>query len=119
MSKLHTHRGYLHQRVQSNPLEAAFAQQWEDRNSDGSLIHAICGDVESFTRQECYIAASIVQWLGTNVGMGFVETALQRCGHTINWFRNGYENEKLLEAMRVAQASKDAEQFTFDLAEPS
>lgn len=113
------HRGYLHQRIQNNALEAAFAQMWEDSNENGDLLHMIVGDLEKFTRRECYIVASVVQWMGTNVGMGFFETALNQCGHTIHWFYGGYGNDTLLEAIRLADAAQDAAQMTFDLAEPS
>lgn len=93
-------RGYCYERTQHGPLEAAFAKLWEEENEErpginygngtlqdlfmdnsGSMMFARC--IHQVTDSERYVAATVVQWMGTNCGMSFLETALRHAGYTI------------------------------------
>jgi hypothetical protein len=77
---------------QGNPREVAFADEWIEQNR--SFTNAACetatlGVLLSSSRDgywtECserdeMVAATIIQWLGSNVGFSFMEQALGRCG---------------------------------------
>lgn len=40
-------------------------------------------------RRDCQVAATVVQWLGTNIGMCFLEEALQRAGFRLVQIQEG------------------------------
>lgn len=79
-----------------NPREVAFAQEWHCENSrerygigtsrstlgyllgDGTLHGAIHPSDRDST-----VSATVVQWLGSNVGMSFLRNALARFGMEI------------------------------------
>jgi hypothetical protein len=76
--------------------EKAFAEAWEkeqQRSYGMPLVQALMvvhrpGEVSGrvafwLTPRERVIVASIVQWLGTNVGFAFLREALRRCGYRI------------------------------------
>jgi hypothetical protein len=88
-------RGFFYDRVEFNDREKAFADQWEDENMvaggqmadtlrERSLIRLLLSNkkLEYFGRDE-QIVASIIQWLGSNVGWCFLNDALKRCGYKI------------------------------------
>lgn len=88
--------GYKHSRVKDNPREMAFYEQWMKENEPNSHINngqGILQDLfierEGFlglvrryeieiNNRDRYIAATIIQWLGSNVGMSFLHEALAR-----------------------------------------
>lgn len=89
-------KGYKHERVKDNPREMAFYEQWLKENEprryinngqgilqdlfierDGFMGHVRRYEVEINNRDR-YIVATIIQWLGSNVGMGFLHSALAR-----------------------------------------
>lgn len=88
---------------QNNPREVAFAKLWESENVDCRGINYGYGalqdlfikhDSKCFTRvnSDCvtritqrdrFIVATVIQWLGSNCGMGFLHKALDDCGYVI------------------------------------
>lgn len=68
-----------------NPREVAFAAQWQDeqrRTSRGrQLLDYLL--LDTTTDRDRIVAATIIQWLGSGVGFGFLEQALRRCGYKI------------------------------------
>ncbi len=95
-----------------NPREIAFAETWanENKNSRGSsrlqelMIEKRETPAEGFQKQfsilmssgaeyvkvhhrvtprDAEIVATVIQWLGSNVGMAFLHEALLKCGKTI------------------------------------
>ena len=84
-----------------NPREVAFANQWSYENDGGSggnilacLLVNDHGDLTSvlsdkierlapFDQQSASVAATVVQWLGSNVGWCFLQESLARCGYEI------------------------------------
>ena len=89
---------------QHNPREVAFAQEWDKENDSGwnsgtNHGHGIlqdlfvgCSPVFPFThkwyelkinRRERMIVATVIQWLGSNCGMSFLDCALKKAGYKI------------------------------------
>ncbi len=62
-----------------NPRERAFAAEWK-KQAPGTLGHLI-GD---HTQRDAEVAATIIQWLGSNVGMSFIVTALNQEGYVVH-----------------------------------
>ncbi|MDP2651955.1 MAG: hypothetical protein Q8O94_02375 [bacterium] len=62
---------------QDNPREVAFAAQWAEENEHPSpniLAHLIPG----YSDRDAQVAATMMQWLGSNVGMSFISEAMKR-----------------------------------------
>ncbi len=87
-------RSFVHQslctpnRRMSNKREKAFFEQWLHEQRDDGSTPMCRGLFESWgiqdeTPREVAIMASLIQWLGTNVGFCFLESALKRCGYRI------------------------------------
>ena len=115
------HQGILFQRLfegfhpQENTrrIELALAAEWAERNSEigGNLLvhllhpHAASGkepdpreaDTPQSKRELMVaqlVAATIVQWLGTSIGMGFLQTAFRNAGGKLSYElpdTSGYE----------------------------
>ena len=71
----------LHQnRFNKNPLEQLFAEEWEGanaaHNSGTSLLDYILAPDNNYPRESTgrarEIAATVIQWLGSDVGQGFL-----------------------------------------------
>jgi len=95
-----SNKGYRFERTETNERELAFYQQWLIENypqpglghGQGILqdlfIEREPGDfflpgnkwVEIINDRDRRIVATIIQWLGTNVGMSFLNEALERFG---------------------------------------
>lgn len=97
-----SNQGYLFERTAHNPREMAFYQQWKKENfpqagiSNGQGILQdlfIEGNINLFTRKwmleitprDRMIVATVIQWLGSNVGMAFLREALARFGAHISY----------------------------------
>jgi hypothetical protein len=97
-------KGLFHERINHNPREKAFAETWEHENErpDKFAVDHGYGTLQNLfttghkydimdplkwvleiTDHDKYIVATVVQWLGSNVGMSFLHTALKKCGYTI------------------------------------
>lgn len=90
------HIGFHHHRLKSdNPRELMFSLEWIKENEKRSWInrgHGILQDLfidddgvfhHTMTPSDKLIAATVVQWFGTNCGMAFLETVLKKCGYEI------------------------------------
>jgi hypothetical protein len=92
-----SHHGRSRHRLSSNPLEKAFADQWEVENEHSNdqectlawLLYSDGADRPNggLAQEDCTKAATIIQWLGSPVGRGFLEEALAREGLTISYAR--------------------------------
>lgn len=84
MSPLRRHDG-----SHSGDRERAFHDQWSKEQSagfgSGPLFRQMLSNLDllPMTQRDATIAATLVQWLGTNVGFCFLEQALRRCGYEI------------------------------------
>lgn len=93
---IHTHR--LDPRA-DNLREVAFATQWQREHEHSDLLQALfampcvyggkvkfpLGDMP--TERDRKVAATVVQWLGSNVGFSFLSEALKQCGYRIEQVR--------------------------------
>jgi len=90
------HVGYFERRTWSEHalLERAFAEQWRAENDQGyhehrprSLPDMLMKNMPGFelplTRRERRLVATMIQWLGSNVGFCFLQEALGRDGYRI------------------------------------
>ena len=93
---------------ENNPREVAFAGQWSDENDGHDLLwlllsrECLQGDggavrvwgsftgvpyrqfpVGDVTERDRIVVATMMQWLGSNVGFCFVEQSLRRCGYDV------------------------------------
>lgn len=88
-------KGYRFDRTAHNPREMAFYEVWLKWNEPRSgtnhgngilqdLLIETTGDfrsrktIEVINNRDRYIVATIIQWLGTNVGMSFLHEALRK-----------------------------------------
>lgn len=79
----------------TNPREQAFSKHWRKNNTNCSWINRGYGILQdlfigddgtwhhAMTPNDKLIASTIVQWLGSNCGMAFMEEALKDCGYKI------------------------------------
>lgn len=82
------HRGYAHARTKNregNPTqkrEAAFADSWQAANENGKhgLAPMLPLLVPNCTQEQASACATVIQWLGTDVGFGFLKQALYYAG---------------------------------------
>lgn len=81
---LHTNRLT---KAADNPREVAFAEEWEKENSlshhNRPTIEHLLGGPGCVGVRDSTVAATVVQWLGSNVGMSFLRNALGRVGMEI------------------------------------
>lgn len=125
----HPDRGHSYHRTQWNSLEKAFADAWEheNRTNGGNLLEALISRhrepdqlfAHQVTRPERYVAATAIQWLGSNIGFCFLLTCLAKCGYNIvggqpnrdhYWPR--FEDDEMLEAMAREQWYDHCDNFT-------
>lgn len=93
-----------------NPRESAFAAQWKQENEYCDILRSLMrvpcsGDdpkrmcvldgcptsryvkfpIGQPTQRDRIIAATVIQWLGSNVGMSFIIEAFRRCGYAVRY----------------------------------
>lgn len=79
-----------------NKLEKAFTEEWAKKcsGSEHGILDAILAPPEGrgrfwhkrgirLTTTDCVIVASVIQWLGTNIGFAFLQTVLAKDGWEI------------------------------------
>ena len=102
-------KGFKHERVKYNDREMAFYNVWKKDNEvspglnygNGTLQDLFMEPNRSPLRSaECkvyieprdrYIAATVIQWLGTNVGMGFLHEVFNSIGMLLITKRDGVQ----------------------------
>ena len=57
-----------------NDREVSFAEQWKDQNS--GMCHTLLYLIPDCTERDATVAATIIQWLGSNVGMAFLREVI-------------------------------------------
>ncbi len=96
MSK-HQNRGNCYDRTQWNSLEKSFADRWEEENQDtcgtAEILEAIMRPDRKNpellpnryppTPRDRFVAATVIQWLGTNIGFCFLNECLAERGYKI------------------------------------
>lgn len=96
-------RGWRYRRIEYNPREKAFADEWEKTNEPkhgidygyGTLQDlfftgtpfCVFGDRPRCTKvislRERMIVATVIQWLGSNIGWCWLTTTLRACGYRL------------------------------------
>lgn len=76
------HEGFYKDRLKKgrdNPREVAFADQWIYENQDGKRNIRLLGKlIPNVTQRDAEVVATIIQWLGSNVGMSFIFESMRR-----------------------------------------
>lgn len=79
-----THRGLFHNRtrLQHNQREALFARAWEQENAERSHFGEprIEQLLPGCTQEQATAAATVIQWLGSQVGFYFLQEVLKAAG---------------------------------------
>ena len=73
------HKGQYYKRLQpdqENARELAFAEQWEWENDNNHILNNLLG--ADATKKERLVAATVIQWLGSAVGMSFIVETMRR-----------------------------------------
>lgn len=67
-------------RLKSNPMEKRFAKSWNEQQIYGRTLEYILS-VDNIPRpineHDQEVAATVIQWLGSPVGLSFLEEVLQ------------------------------------------
>lgn len=85
------HKGVRHHHVAMDgaptgmSLEAAFAKGWESVNAEAQLGFApiLSTLIPSATQEQATAAATALQWLGTDVGLGFLRNVVAAAGYRL------------------------------------
>lgn len=94
INKKHPNRGHHHDRTSDPRLtkEKALADAWEESNKNRGILQGlfISGGLQFDEKLELKIkfrdrmvAATVIQWLGSNVGFCFLETVLKKIGYKL------------------------------------
>lgn len=87
--------GLFYERTETNDREKAFSDLWKQENKIESHVNQGHGTLQNLmigtdnkilfyiTKNDRVIVATIIQWLGTNIGFNFLERALKKCGYKI------------------------------------
>ena len=69
------HIGIHEHRLADNPLEAKFAKRWRENCERGQLEQIL--SVTTVSDRDETVAATVIQWLGSPVGLSFVKAVLK------------------------------------------
>ena len=132
--------GACAERTQFDSMERSFLDHWQEANEarqgyNGNRTALECALTEQNpampqirvpTRRDKYVAASVVQWLGTPVGFSLLRAALNDCGYTVHSFyvtdyhsRGDDPDAQLCESIKNQFRIAEAKQLQFDLSEPT
>lgn len=78
-------RGYLYERTKHCKFEKAFAEAWQHENeAHRNLLQQLFNEgwssAHEVSASERFVAATVVQWLGTNVGFSFLLDVVRKQG---------------------------------------
>lgn len=95
MSKKHNpHVGLSAYRLHpdsDNNREVAFAAQWNKCQEDGNTLAWL---VKNYSDRDAEVAATIIQWLGSNVGMCFLEDVIKSEPEIKRWLKDRVDWKK-------------------------
>jgi hypothetical protein len=84
--------GLFYERTKHNDREKAFADQWSKENRVGLGTSPLLDELlkplqqedwSKLTHRDRIVAATAIQWLGSNVGMAFLTESLKRVGYYV------------------------------------
>lgn len=74
-----------------NPREVAFATRWTRANSGYThTLEYLLGKPNEravVSDRDRMVAATVIQWLGSNVGMSFLEDVIRSCPEIETWIK--------------------------------
>lgn len=88
-------RGLFYERTEFNEREKTFSDEWKKQNEIKSFVNHGKGLLQDLmfdhnqkmlhriTENDRVIVATVIQWLGSNIGFNFLETVLNKCGYKI------------------------------------
>ena len=82
------HRGFREIRlIQDNPKESIFSKKWKEENNrpDGSQLVQML--IPECTERDTEVAATIIQWLGSSVGMCFLSNIIRESSEIKQWLK--------------------------------
>lgn len=114
MSKSLKHQGMHSWRLQpwsANPREVAFIRQWRVEQRNYSLLKKLVPDA---TQRDATVAATVIQWLGSNVGLSFISDVLRNSPESARHIRARLPQEKKTkdETMTTTKGSLPVKQGT-------
>lgn len=83
------HEGFHEIRlIQGNPRESTFSIKWKEENNrpDGSQLIQML--IPECTERDTQVAATVIQWLGSNVGMCFLSNVIRESPETRQWLKS-------------------------------
>lgn len=97
MSKIQSNnRGMFHNRTQGKTFQAfrerVFIQNWEKENKNFEILQSLFTDttdlflpktLKRITNRERMIVATVIQWLGSNVGWSYLTESLKEMGYKL------------------------------------
>jgi len=88
MKILNKFKGYSFHRYKREPLEKLFAECWQEENTqlavrNCTLDHLFSGNVDEYyveiqSNENHKLAATLIQWLGSPVGQGFLAKVIEK-----------------------------------------
>jgi len=66
------HDGIHKKRLTDGSMEQSFVDVWQRKNEDETFLTGVLN--ENITERDGVIAATIIQWLGTDVGQEFLNS---------------------------------------------
>ena len=73
------HVGFFHPRTEREVVEKAFADLWAEENDQKQNRKLLQYLVKEPTLRDAQVAATIIQWLGSEVGSHFLSTVIEKC----------------------------------------
>lgn len=73
------HEGKNTHRLSREPLERKFHDEWKNMHEHGNTIGYILGDNNEpavLSERDEMVAATVIQWLGSPVGQGFLDAVM-------------------------------------------
>lgn len=74
-------KGYSYKRVETNPLEHVFAKAWQKVVEGKTLNYLLDPEHPNYpdspSDRDYKVAATVIQWLGSPVGQGFLKEILE------------------------------------------
>lgn len=78
-----------HRLTLKNPIEVAFALKWRDQNDLGRTLEWIMSGKKNEPRRlsdrDYEVAATVIQWLGSSVGLSFLRDVAHSCPEMKEW----------------------------------
>lgn len=115
--KRYRYVGYEHYRVADGPQERIFAKLWRRHDEQTQILQSLLEKEGGASLRDYRVAATVIQWLGTNCGRAFVHETLMACMKECRIMREEQQaRHNFEEALRdSSQYAQSVEKLTHDL----